>query len=39
MKEEREELYQYVPPTVEPIPVGDLTFLMDDDIPEDEDIA
>ena len=30
---EREEIYQHVPPPGEPIPVGDLPFLVDDDIP------
>ena len=39
MTGEREELYRHVPSPGEPIPVGDLTFLVDDDIPEDEEIA
>ena len=39
MTEEREELYRHVPQTGYPMPVGDLTFLVDDDILEDEYIA
>ena len=39
MTTEREDIYQYVPPPGEPIPVGDLTLLVDDGIPEDEEIA
>ena len=39
MTVEREELYRYVPPPGDPIPVRDLPFLVDYGIPEDEDIA
>ena len=39
MTEKMEELYRHEPPLVEPIPVGDLPFLMDDNILEDEEIA
>ena len=41
MTMEREELYRYVPLPGETIPVGEPTFplLVDDSIPEDEDIA
>ena len=33
------DLYRHVTPLGEPIPVGDLPFLVDDGILEDEDIA
>ena len=36
---DREELYRHVPPLGEPIPMGDLHLMADDDIMEDEDIA
>ena len=36
---DREELYRHVPPLGEPIPMGDLHLMADDDILEDEDIA
>ena len=39
MTAEREELYWHVLPPGEPIPVGCLTYLVDDDILEDEEIA
>ena len=39
MTTERVEIYQHVPPPGEIIPVGDILFLMDDVIPEDEEIA
>ena len=39
MTAEREELYQNLPPTVDQIPMGDLPFLVDYGIPEDEDIS
>ena len=39
MTTERVEIYQHVPPPGEIIPVGDIPFLMDDVIPEDEEIA
>ena len=35
----REELNRHVPHLVEIIPVVDLTFLVDNDVPEDEEIA
>ena len=39
MTAEREDLYRHIPPPGEPIPVGDLPLLVNDDIPEDEEIA
>ena len=39
MTAEREEICRHVPPLGEPIPVGDLPLLVDDYIPEDEEIA
>ena len=41
MTAEREDIYRHVPPPGEPIPVGypPFPFLVDDSIPEDEDIA
>ena len=36
---EREEIYRHVPPLGEMIPVGDLPFSVDDDTPDNEDIA
>ena len=36
---EMEDLYRHVPPLVDPIPVGDLPFLVNDIIPEDEEIT
>ena len=39
MMAEREDLYRHVPPPEDPIPVEDLPFLVDDDIPEDKEIA
>ena len=39
MTEERVNIYQNVPPPREPIPVGDLPFLVDNTIPEDEEIG
>ena len=36
---EREDIYRHVPPPGETIPVGDFCFFVDDDIPEDEEIA
>ena len=39
MAAERAELCQHVPLPGYPIPVGNLPFLVDDDIPEDEEIA
>ena len=39
MTAEREGIYRHVTCTGETIPVGDITFSVDDVIPEDEDIA
>ena len=39
MTEKMEELYRHEPPLVDPIPVGDLPFLMDDNILKYEEIA
>ena len=39
MTEERVEVYWHVKPPVQPIPVGLQPFLVDDFIPEDEEIA
>ena len=39
MTAERGEIYQNVPLPGYPIPVGDLPFLVDDDISEDEEIT
>ena len=39
MRAERKDLYRHVPPTGEPIPVEDLTLLVDHEIPEGEEIA
>ena len=38
MTAKREELYRHAPPPGDPIPVGDLPFLVDDEILEDEEI-
>ena len=34
MTAERDDIYQHAPPPGELIPVGDLLFLVDDDVPE-----
>ena len=39
MTVERGELYRHVPPPADPILVGDLTFSVDDEISEDEEIS
>ena len=39
MTAERIDLYRHITPSGETIPVGDLTFLVDDSIPEDEYIT
>ena len=39
MTAERKDIYRHVPLSGEPIPVEDLLFLVNDEIPEDEEIA
>ena len=36
---EKFEIYRYVAPAGDPIPVGDLPFLVDYSVPKDEDIT